>query len=451
MASPLDLILGATQPLGQLAAAYEANQPVSGAKAQLLDYLYKSVNSGVMSPQEAQVMFQTEQQGVVPPPRAELMIPVQPQPAAGLSAQPGTAVNAIAAAPPAPAPTFAASPPVAPVAPTGLAAAPVPAPAPAAQPPSRDVVTPAEGGLAAAPTPATAPFVPGAARSAPEILGFKQPTIGAAQVEMDPNRYAQARQLVQQLGTEKKRPQIPLTMDMSKVRNKDFDMMRGALEGILKSRDASKMELEVFKVQAELARDEQKSRLRESLFNADQTGKAALAQAQLQQETDENARELLFKYYDLSKEMQVKEWAANSFEDEKLRGKFIALEGSLRGALAKVVGTAFAATPAGQAFIADTQSQLKMLEPFLRAWVKLQPGSGGVKFANPETGQPEVVPQPPAPEPKKQAAPAAEPEQPKTPKSGRSIRGSSVKTSAPRQPPAGMSLQQRIEWFKNNP
>lgn len=430
MASPLDLILGATQPLGQLAAAYEANQPVSGAKAQLLDYLYNSVNSGSMSPQEAQVMFQAKVQGKVPPPRAEPMIPVQSQPAAGLSAQPGTAVNAIAAAPPAPAPTFAASPPVAPVASAGLAAAPVPAPAPAAQPPSRDVVTPAEGGLAAAPSPASASFVPPAARSAPEILGFKQPTIEAAQVQMDPNRYTQARQLVQQLGAEKKRPQIPLTMDMSKVRNKDFDMMRGALEGILKSRDASKMELEVFKVQAELARDEQKSRLRESLFNADQTGKAALAQAQLQQETDENARELLFKYYDLSKEMQVKEWAANSFEDEKLRGKFIALEGSLRGALAKVVGTAFAATPAGQAFIADTQSQLKMLEPFLRAWVKLQPGSGGVKFTNPETNQPEVVSQPPAPEPKKQAAPAAEPKQPKTPRSGRSTSGSTKKSKA---------------------
>lgn len=426
MASPLDMILGVGQSLGQTAAAIEANQPVSGVKAQLLDYLYKSVNSGAMSPQEAQVMYQAEVQGVTPTPRMEPAVPVQPQPAAGLSAQPGTAANAIAAAPPVPAPTFAAPPTPAPAAPAGLAAAPVPAPAPAAQPPPRDAVKPAEGGLAAAPPAASAPFVPGVARSAPEILGFKQPTVEAAQVQMDPNRYAQARQLVQQLGAEKKRPQLPLTMDMAKVQNKDFDMVRGALEGILKSRDTSKMELEVFKAQAALARDEQKSKLRESLFNADQTGKAALAQAQLQQETDENARELLFKYYDLSKEMQVKEWAANSFEDEKLRGKFIALEGSLRGALAKVIGTPFAATPAGQAFIADTQAQLKMLEPFLSAWMRLQPGSGGVKFTNPETGQPEVVPQPPPPATKPAAS---KPEQPKTPKSGRSASGKTTKKS----------------------
>jgi hypothetical protein len=423
MATPLDLVLGLGQPAGQLAQAYAANQPVSGTRANILDYLQK-VSAGQMTPDEARVMYQSEVQGMTPTPRADVMgqAPVQPQPTTGLSAAPGS-FQMPSAPPPqaaAPAPAMAQS-----------AAAPGLAPAPAAP-----AVSTAEGGLDAAPAPVTSQYVPSRARDAQAVLGMRTPEITPSQVSTDMTRYDQAQQRLRQMA-QPSRPKVPPPQfNITQVKNREYDEVKTLLQNAIKAPEVGKMELELFKAAAGLEKQKQRDVSRANLENMDAQNKAALAQAQLQQETDSDAQKFFFDYYQLQNQMKERQWAANATMKPELRAKYIAHSDSLRASVAKVVNSPWGMTEQGRLFIEDAQRELRKVQPFLDMWMTMQPGSANVPFTvDADAPKPEVLAAPPPEAPK--------PAPTKT-------TGGSSKTTKTRggQPPPGMTIQQRIEWFR---
>lgn len=441
MPSPLELILDAGNFVGPAAKAYQSEQPVSGTRADILSYMQKVLN-GELDADTARVLFQHGGAAAVPmTPRQDQALPVQshmPAPAPGLG---GTANNAIAAyvrpqqfqfqPPPAPAPA-------APVAPAGLSG-PVPASAPPAGPAApvaAPQVTPAEGGLGAVPpSPGRDPYVPASARSAPEALGFRAPQVSAAQVSDDMSRYDAAQQKL--AGMAPKKQTIPLRMDMTQVKNREYDEVRSLLDSALKAKDTSKMDIELFKATAALEKQKQKDMMRTAWENMSSENKMKMANAQLQQETDEAARNLYQKYVDLQADMTAKSWSANIVRDEQLRGRFIARANALNQAIVEVGKSAWATLPQGQVIIDEARRELQKLQPFLDAWMTAQPGSNAVSYSVAEGVKPEVLAAAPEPAPE---APKPAPKPVPAPKAGPkptvSASGSSVKTKTKGNPAA---------------